>query len=156
VLGFEIYKNMLSNTCKYAIRALIYLANFSQDNKKIGIKKISDDLKIPSPFLGKILQSMAREKILASTKGPNGGFSLGRKAEEITLYDIVVHVDGEKYFNNCIIRLESCACFTEEISTCPVHRRFSSIRTDLIRFYQDTSLADIIDDFEISGEVIHF
>ncbi|MDA3879501.1 MAG: Rrf2 family transcriptional regulator [Prolixibacteraceae bacterium] len=147
---------MLSNTCKYAIRALIYLANYSKDEKKIGIKKISEDLKIPSPFLGKILQSMARERMLSSTKGPNGGFSLGRDAEDISLYDIVVHVDGDKYFNNCIIRLEPCTCFTEEISTCPVHRRFSQIRDDLIRFYKDTSLADIIDDFEISGESIEF
>nr|HPR60051.1 Rrf2 family transcriptional regulator [Prolixibacteraceae bacterium] len=72
---------MLSNTCKYAIRALIYLANYSKENKKIGIKKISEDLGIPSPFLGKILQSMAREKMLASTKGPNGGFSLGKAPE---------------------------------------------------------------------------
>jgi Rrf2 family iron-sulfur cluster assembly transcriptional regulator len=147
---------MLSNTCKYAIRALIYLANYSKDEKKIGIKKISEDLKIPSPFLGKILQSMARENLLNSTKGPNGGFSLGRETEDISLYDIVVHVDGEKYFNNCIIRLEPCTWFTDEISTCPVHRRFSQIRDDLIRFYKDTTLADIIDDFEISGESIEF
>jgi DNA-binding IscR family transcriptional regulator len=55
---------MLSNTCKYAIRALIYLANYAKDNQKIGIKKISEDLKIPSPFLGKILQSLAREKLI--------------------------------------------------------------------------------------------
>lgn len=147
---------MLSNTCKYAIRALIYLANYSEENKKIGIKKISEDLKMPSPFLSKILQSLAREKILSSTKGPNGGFALGRKAEEISLFDIVVHVDGEKYFNNCIIRLEPCTCYTEEISTCPVHRRFSAIRNDLITFYKDTNLADIIEDFEISGEIIQF
>lgn len=147
---------MLSNTCKYAIRALIYLANYSEQNKKIGIKKISDDLKMPSPFLGKILQSLAREKILMSTKGPNGGFSLGRKSEEISLYDIVVHVDGEKYFNNCIIRLDPCSCYTEEISTCPVHRRFSNLRNDLIVFYKETNLADIIEDFEISGEIIEF
>lgn len=147
---------MLSNTCKYAIRSLIYLANFSTPTQKIGIKKISEDLQIPSPFLGKILQSLAREKILSSTKGPHGGFALGRKPEEISLYDIVVQVDGEDYFNNCIIRLEPCSCFAEEITTCPVHRRFSNLRTDLIEFYQKTSLADIIEDFEISGEVIQF
>lgn len=147
---------MLSNTCKYAIRALIYLANYAEKEKKIGIKKISEDLKIPSPFLGKILQSLAREKILSSTKGPNGGFALGHKPEDISLFDIVVHVDGEKYFNNCIIRLEPCSCYTEEISTCPVHRRFSKLRGDLILFYKETSLADIIDDFEISGESIQF
>lgn len=147
---------MLSNTCKYAIRSLIYLANFSINGKKIGIKKISEDLQIPAPFLGKILQSLAREKILSSTKGPHGGFSLGRKPEEISLFDIVTHVDGEEYFNNCIIRLEPCSCYDEEITTCPVHKRFSNIRGQLIAFYQDTSLADIVEDFEISGELIQF
>jgi Rrf2 family protein len=147
---------MLSNTCKYAIRALIYLANYSTKEKKVGIKKISEDLTIPSPFLGKILQNMAREKLLISTKGPNGGFALGRDPEEISLYDIVVHVDGDRYFNNCIIRLEPCTCFTEEISTCAIHRRFSNLRNDLIVFYKETNLADIIEDFEISGEAIQF
>jgi Rrf2 family transcriptional regulator, iron-sulfur cluster assembly transcription factor len=147
---------MLSNTCKYAIRALIYLANYSEEGKKVGIKKITEDLNIPPPFLGKILQKLARENILCSIKGPHGGFALGRKAEEISLYDIIVQVDGEDYFNNCIIRLEPCSCFTEEITTCPIHKRFSSVRLDLVNFYQNTSLADIVDDFEISGEVIQF
>lgn len=147
---------MLSNTCKYAIRAMIYLANYSNGGKKIGIKKITEDLNIPPPFLGKILQKLARENILCSIKGPHGGFALGRNADEISLYDIIVQVDGEEYFNHCIIRLESCSCFTEEISTCPIHKRFNSVRSDLIAFYQNTTLADIVEDFEISGEVIRF
>jgi Rrf2 family transcriptional regulator, iron-sulfur cluster assembly transcription factor len=147
---------MLSNTCKYAIRAMIYLANYSEGGKKIGIKNITDDLNIPPPFLGKILQRLARENILCSIKGPHGGFALGRKAEDISLYDIIVQVDGEDYFNNCIIRLEPCSCFTEEISTCPIHKRFNVVRSDLITFYKNTSLADIVDDFEISGEIIRF
>ncbi len=147
---------MLSNTCKYAIRALIYLANYSTKDKKVGIKKISEDLAIPSPFLGKILQNMAREKLLISTKGPNGGFALGLAPEDISLYDIVVHVDGDRYFNNCVIRLEPCSCFADEISTCAVHRRYGNLRSDVMSFYKETSLADIVEDFEISGEVIHF
>ena len=72
---------MLSNTCKYAIRAVIYLAVNDEDGKKIGIKQISKDLDIPTPFLGKILQSLAKQKLLKSTKGPHGGFSIGRPAE---------------------------------------------------------------------------
>jgi len=147
---------MLSNTCKYAVRSLIYLANYASEERKIGIKKISEDLNIPSPFLGKILQNLAREKILTSTKGPNGGFSLGNKPEKISLYDIIVKIDGESYFNNCIIRLEECSCFSDNESYCPIHKRFSQIRTDLVSFYKNTSLADIIEDFEISGEAIHF
>ena len=64
---------MLSNTCKYALRALIYLAKFSKEEKMIGIKKISEDLNLSSPFLGKILQNLVKQKLLVSTKGPNGG-----------------------------------------------------------------------------------
>jgi DNA-binding IscR family transcriptional regulator len=55
---------MLSNTCKYAVRALIYLGKYSENGTKIGIKKISADLLIPTPFLGKILQNMVKKKIL--------------------------------------------------------------------------------------------
>ena len=62
---------MLSNTSKYAIRAVIYLALFAGKEKKIGIKQISTDLSIPTPFLGKILQTLAKHKLLSSTKGPH-------------------------------------------------------------------------------------
>ena len=80
---------MLSNTSRYAIRAVIYLALKSKDESKIGIKTISKDLDIPTPFLGKILQTLAKHKILSSTKGPHGGFGLGRNP-----YDISFAMDG--------------------------------------------------------------
>jgi len=59
---------MLSNTCKYAVRALIYLGKYSNDGTKIGIKKISSDLEIPTPFLGKILQNLVKQKILVTKR----------------------------------------------------------------------------------------
>ncbi len=110
---------MLSNTCKYAIRALIYLGNFSKNGEKIGIKKIAGDLDIPTPFLGKILQSLVKQKILSSTKGPNGGFGLGKPAGEITLYDIVKTVDGEDFFLNCLISLEPVPHIRKEVNPVP-------------------------------------
>ena len=147
---------MISNSCKYAIRAVIYIAEQPSDCGKTGIKQISGDLDLPTPFLAKILQQLAKHKILISLKGPHGGFALGKKPEEISLYDIIVLVDGESYFSNCIIRLEPCSCFAEEISTCPIHKRFNGMRDELISFYKETTLADIIDDYSISGEVIRF
>ncbi|MEI8112373.1 MAG: Rrf2 family transcriptional regulator [Bacteroidia bacterium] len=137
---------MLSNTCKYAIRALIYLGKHSEDGTRIGIKKISADLMIPTPFLGKILQNLVKQKILVSTKGPNGGFGLGKKTEEISLYDIVKIVDGEDFFKNCLIGLNPCATHAIDNKPCPVHKRFGSIRQELCKFYQETSVAAIIAD----------
>lgn len=137
---------MLSNTCKYAVRALIYLGKNSEDGTKIGIKKISSDLSIPTPFLGKILQNLVKQKILVSTKGPNGGFGLGKKTSEISLYDIVKIVDGEDFFRNCLIGMQPCATHANNEKPCPVHGRFGPIRFQLLLFYQETSLSEILGD----------
>src|SRR5512147_2219729 len=94
---------MLSNTSRYAIRAMIYLAIHTDDKRKVGIKKISDELEIPSPFLGKIMQTLAKQKVLISTKGPNGGFSIAEKYRNISLYDIIKIIDGDDLFDRCLI-----------------------------------------------------
>ena len=65
---------MLSNSCRYGIRAVVYLASRYSEKNNIGIKEISGVLNLPAPFLAKILQQLARHKILNSVKGPNGGF----------------------------------------------------------------------------------
>jgi Rrf2 family protein len=137
---------MLSNTCKYAVRALIYLGKYAEEGTKIGIKKISSELIIPTPFLGKILQHLVRQKILVSTKGPNGGFGLGRKPEEISLYDIVCIVDGDDFFRNCLIGLQPCTTHAENERPCPVHLKFGPIRAELLKFYKETTISEILGD----------
>lgn len=142
---------MLSNTCKYALRALIYLGKFSKKDNRIGIKKISEDLALSSPFLGKILQNLVKQKLLVSTKGPNGGFALAKDAAEISLWDIVTRVDGEEFFTNCLISLEPCKTHDSSKPLCPVHAQYDKLRNEICTFYKETSLELIskdIDKFE--------
>ncbi len=145
---------MLSNTCKYALRALIYLGKNSEDGTKIGIKKIASDLDIPTPFLGKILQNLVKQKILSSTKGPNGGFGLGKNPQDISLYEIVSIVDGEDFFKNCLISLEPCSTHHDNGQPCPVHNKFSAVRKELSGFYSNTTIASIIEDMAGHEDVI--
>jgi Rrf2 family iron-sulfur cluster assembly transcriptional regulator len=133
---------MLSNTCKYAIRAVLYLALNMDGNKKIGIKKISKDLKIPTPFLGKIMQVLAKNKILLSTKGPNGGFSLGKPSKDISLMKIVEIIDGDDNFNACIIGIHSCS--TEE-KNCPIHDKYAPIREQAKQLFINKNFAELIE-----------
>ena len=139
---------MLSNTCKYALRSLIYLGKFSREDKRIGIKKISEDLHLSSPFLGKILQNLVKQKLLISTKGPNGGFSLARKASEISLWEIVTKVDGEEFFTNCLISLEPCKSHDPNKPLCPVHSQYEMLRKEIRSFYKDTTLELIGQDID--------
>jgi len=139
---------MLSNTSKYALRGLIYLAKYAKEDSRIGIKIISKDLNISSPFLGKILQNLVKEKLLVSTKGPNGGFSLSRPPEEISLWDIVANVDGEEYFTNCLIGLRPCITHDPTKPLCPVHIKYDELRKKTTSFYKETSLRLIAEDIE--------
>ena len=145
---------MLSNTCKYAIRALIYLGKYHVDGEKIGIKKISGDLDIPTPFLGKILQNLVKQKILVSTKGPNGGFGLGKQPQDISLYDIVKAIDGEDFFTNCLISLEPCSSHNKKGKTCAVHNAFSEVRGKLMEFYSQTTIETIISDMDGHEDIV--
>ena len=135
---------MLSNTSKYAIRAVIYLALNAGEEKKIGIKQISRDLSIPTPFLGKILQTLAKHKLLSSTKGPHGGFGLGRNAENIYLIDIVDIIDGQDIFSKCLIRLDDC----NGKEPCSMHDKYAEIRIQLLELFKNQNVSELIDEIK--------
>lgn len=134
---------MLSNTSKYAIRAMIYLALHANTEGKTGIKQISGDLNIPAPFLAKILQVLAKHRLLNSTKGPNGGFSLGKDPNKITLYEIVTVIDGNDIFDKCLISLRSC---NEENVPCPVHKNYEPIRKEFKKLFQQQDIGELAKD----------
>jgi Rrf2 family protein len=112
---------MLSNSTRYGIRAVIYLAGRPDKKIQTGITTISRDLDLPAPFLAKILQQLVRHKILNSSKGPHGGFSLLKDPKEITLFEIVKVIEGDDIFNNCIIHNLSCREVHERGEECILH-----------------------------------
>ena len=136
---------MLSNTCKYAVRAVLYLAINEKENTKIGIKKISEDLNMPSPFLGKILQTLSKNKLLSSTKGPHGGFSLGKSANEITLLNIVEIIDGLDFFDTCVIGVKVCEEDAAKKAICPFHDKLDPLRDQLYNQFKSLTIGDFRD-----------
>jgi len=137
---------ILSNTCKYAIRATIYLALNEGEEKKIGIKKISEDLEIPTPFLGKILQNLVKFKILSSTKGPHGGFGLAKSDHEITLLEIIEVIDGLDIFEECLIGLRTCNEKGHDVVPCPMHRKFRPISNQLYDLFNTETIGNLKDE----------
>jgi len=135
---------MLSNSCRYGIRAVIYLASQPLPKEKIGIKQISSALDLPMPFLAKILQQLAKQKILSSSKGPHGGFSLLKNPKKITLLDIVNTIDGKEIFTNCIMHNGSCKCVEKNKKPCPIHEDFEKIRINLIELFSRKTIYELV------------
>jgi Rrf2 family transcriptional regulator, iron-sulfur cluster assembly transcription factor len=123
---------MLSNASKYAIRAVVYLALNEKKGMKIGIKQIAKELGIPTPFLSKILQNLAKHKLLSSTKGPHGGFGFDKSPYDIKLMDIVEIIDGLENFNSCILGLKEC---TKDNLHCSIHHNYATIREQLKQLF---------------------
>ena len=119
---------MFSRSCEYALQSILYITLHSKDNKAVGLKQISESQKIPPHFLSKILQQLVKAKILNSTKGPNGGFSLKVSPNRLRLIKVVDTIDGLEIFNRCGIGLKKCS----DKSPCPVHFEFKAVK-DKIR-----------------------
>jgi len=141
---------MLSHTCKYAIRALIYLELFASSEEKIGIKRIAGELDIPSPFLGKILQTLVKYKLLGSTKGPHGGFYLDRPAMDIPVMEIIEIIDGKDVFNYCVIRTEAC----DPNRPCSMHQKLAPAREEIRRIFSTETITDLVSEFREGKERI--
>lgn len=132
--------DMFSKTCEYAIKASIYIASQSLENKRVGIKEIAQEIASPEAFTAKILQVLSKNHLVDSVKGPNGGFEIQpAKLPTTMLAQIVKAVDGDNIFISCGLGLKNCSAK----NPCPLHNQFAKIRQDISRLLDNTSLADL-------------
>ena len=127
-----------SSACEYAIRALAHMAG-SPPGTRLLARNVAAHERVPGPFLGKIFQTLVRANILASTKGPGGGFSIARDPKTITLFDIYQAIDGTTYLEGCAVGLARCS----DETPCPLHERWKPVRERIRNYLQTTTLADM-------------
>ncbi len=132
---------MLSKTCEYAIRAMIYVAQNSRNGNMVPIRKISENIDSPELFIGKILQSLSKQGFLKSSKGRYGGFYIDDKDARISLADIVVAIDGDKIFKGCGVGLDYCST----TKPCPIHHEYKKARDQVYCIYKQATLSQFKD-----------
>jgi Rrf2 family protein len=119
---------MWSKTTEYAIRALVQVAVSNSEGRRPGFREIAESIDAPVQFTAKILQSLSKASLLKSVRGRGGGFFFDSTEPELTLSEVIRTLEGEKYFNGCVIGLLSC----DKDHPCPLHNEFARIRTDLV------------------------
>ena len=83
----------LSKKGRYAVRALFDIA-FNNEGEPTQVKDIAERQSIPARFLEQIFQDLKRAGIVASKRGPQGGYSLARGAERISVGDVIRALEG--------------------------------------------------------------
>lgn len=115
---------MLSLTCKTAIKAVIYLASKYDDGQKSGIKEIAEFIEASEHSVGKMLQTLVKEDVINSAKGPNGGFFVTNKQKAQPIINIVEAIDGKEVFKQCGLGLSKCSA----THPCPIHNDYKEVR----------------------------
>ena len=129
---------LYSRSAEYAICAIAHLAALPPGECALA-KTLATDTGIPSHFLSKILQELARDGFLKSSKGPGGGFRLGQPADEISMLRIVEAVDGPGRFDRCIGGGPEC----NDRVACGMHDSWKALRSRIIDYLGGTSAADL-------------
>ncbi|TBN02475.1 Rrf2 family transcriptional regulator [Hyunsoonleella flava] len=135
---------MLSNSSKYAVKAVLFLALHSSEENKIVVKDIAAPINVPLAYIAKLLQELSKENIISSTRGPKGGFYLSDSNKEQPVINILKIIDGEKRLTSCMLSLEKC----NEEKPCPLHNILSSSRQTILKSLQEKTINELALDIE--------
>jgi Rrf2 family protein len=136
---------MVSNSSKYAVKALLYLALHSNEDNKIMVKDIAKPINVPQAYIAKLLQKLVKENIVSSTRGPKGGFYLNTDNMNQPVINILNIIDGKKRLTSCMLSIEKC----NEDKPCPLHHILSSSRKKILKSLNEKTIKDLIVDIEL-------
>jgi Rrf2 family protein len=120
------------------MRALCYIAG--QSKAFVSAEEMVTQLKIPRPFLRKILQILSGEGLLKSTKGQGGGFSLACSKEKVLLTDLIRIFQNTIQLNECVFKKKNCP----NRSTCLLKKEIDSIEQDVFKRLRGISIASLM------------
>jgi Rrf2 family protein len=145
---------MLSKKCKYAIHALVYLAERYQKGP-VHIQDIADKQRIPKKFLEAILLELRNAKILHSKKGKGGGYYLYKAPQDVNLIEIVRLMDGAIAMLPCVSLnyYEPCEECRDE-KTCGIRDTFIGVRDKTLQILQESTLEMIVNREHALGKVV--
>jgi Rrf2 family protein len=130
---------LITRDTDYAVRALVYIAG--QNKKIISVNELVKALRIPRPFLRKILQILNKKKLLMSYKGQGGGFKLKVVSNRILLLDVMEIFQGPIKLNECIFKKRVCP----NINTCELRKRIDNIQEYVISELKDITISSLLD-----------
>lgn len=130
---------MLSNTCKTAIKAVIFLATKIESGDKSAIKEIAEYIGASEHTVGKFLQTLVKQGVINSLKGPSGGFYLTNKQKDQPIINIVRAIDGQQIFKECGLGLSKCS----STHPCPIHDDYKCARDIMENIFENKKVSDL-------------
>jgi Rrf2 family protein len=127
-----------SRTVAYAIQATLQLAQ-TNSGSPVPCSHLASVGRMPERFLLQILRHLVTHGVLHSTRGVDGGYSLERKPEEISLLDVIEAIDGP-------LNASLASSGVEELADCEgrLHEALDQVSANVRRQLQSIKLSDLL------------
>jgi Rrf2 family protein len=125
-----------------ALHATALLAKYR--GTRFANHEIATALRVSEHHLAKVMQQLAKARVIDSTRGPRGGFQLHRDAENTTLLDIYVAVEGPMNVPGCLLAERIC-----DGTDCMIGRIVHSVHEQVRLHLAKTTLAELAEHFTL-------
>ena len=127
--------------------AVVVLGQMARDPGRVRTAAaLSETTAIPLPTVSKLLKTLAGVGLVTSHRGANGGYSVDRAAEQVTVADIVQAIDGPIALTACV-DVSDGQC--EVSGSCPISGNWDRVNQAVRRALEDVTLADLLDPTEM-------
>ena len=131
----------LTTKGRFAVTAMIDLG-LRQNNGPVTLAAISQRQQISLSYLEQLFGKLRRHELVESTRGPGGGYTLSRKATDITVAEIIMSVDEPMDATQCAGK-ENCH---GEGARCMTHDLWASLNTRMVEFLESVTLQKLVDE----------
>ncbi len=132
---------MLSTKGRYAVMAMVDLATQTTE-KPIALAMIAERQEIPLAYLEQIFAKLKRADIVASNRGPGGGYKLARDADAISIMQIIAASEEDLTMTRCNSS-EKPGCMQSNRARCLTHDLWEGLEQQIEHYLETLSLADV-------------
>ena len=123
----------------YGLMAIHHIA-VHEEFGAVSAKRIAEEFSIPPELLAKILQRLARERLIVSQNGPRGGYVLARRPVEITVGQVVRALEGPINIVECLEEDSDCP----QMARCNLRRPVQKIQVAISQLLDTMTLAELV------------
>lgn len=131
----------LTTKGRFAVTAMIDLA-LRQGSGPVTLAAISQRQQISLSYLEQLFGKLRRKELVESTRGPGGGYTLARKAADITVAEIILSVDEPIDATQCG-GMENCM---GEAGRCMTHELWAALNQRMVEFLESVTLQKLVEE----------
>jgi Rrf2 family protein len=141
----HIARIMLTQRSRYALRAMLFLAEAPAGSGPIAMNRIAAEASVPRKFLELILADLRDAGLLHSHRGKLGGYCLSKPIHLISFGDVIRVIEGPLALVPCVSRTAYRRCpDCKSEADCAIRHAMLRVRDETARILDGTSLADAL------------